>query len=143
MQTFEIRFSIKDGDGQHQYDYCDDFLMELNDVDCSNVEKTKNKMRENLLFKYFKDKVKQAVKDWFNEDAEAVRDDINQYGYCNYNYEPTEDDDQTEADYAVENFPARSVAHIPDHIMKNNGFQTRPEPAVDHEFYNDLGFLNN
>lgn len=142
MQTFTIRLSIKDGDGQHQYDYCDDFLMELNSVACRNVAKTKNQMRKKLLFKYFKDKVKRAVIDWFNEDADAVREDINQYGYCNYNYEPTEDDDQTEADYAVDNFPARSVSHIPILIMKKHGFQIRPEPSVDKEFYNDLGFLN-
>lgn len=142
MNTFLLRFSIKDADGQHKYDYSNDFLVDLTDEQVAEVNKLVNIEREKLLFKFFKEKIKQAVVEWFNTDPEAVRDDINQYGYCDYDYENRDDEDQTEAEYAVDQLPARCVAHIPDAITNKFGFCIAPEPSLDKEFYNDFGFLN-
>lgn len=136
-KTFLIRFAIKDADGQHQYDYSNDFLV---DLDHEPTEKQGTGKYQQELFDAFKPKIKQAVRDWFEKDPEAVRDDIQQYGY-KYNYCP-EDWNDKEVDYAVDTFPARCVSHIPDEIMKANGFRNAPDPALEKEFYNDLGFLN-
>lgn len=135
--TFLIRFAIKDADGQHQYDYSNDFLVDL-DHEPAGKEGTKKYYKE--LFDAFKPKIKQAVRDWFEKDPEAVRDDIEQYGY-QYDYEP-DDWDGKEVDYAVDIFPARCVSHIPDEIMKANGFKNAPDPSMEKDFYDDLGFLN-
>jgi len=135
--TFLIRFAIKDADGQHQYDYSNDFLVDL-DHEPTETEGTGKYQKE--LFEAFKPKIKQAVRDWFEKDPEEVRDNIEQYGY-NYNYDPDEWGGN-EVDYVVDSFPARCVAHIPDEIMKANGFRTAPEPSLEEEFYNDFGFLN-
>lgn len=142
MNTFLLRFSIKDPEGQHKYDYSNDFLVDLTDEQAAEANKLVNAKREKLLFKLFKEKIKQAVVEWFNTDPEAVRDDINQYGYCNYDYENRDDEDQTEPEYAVDMLPARCVAHIPGAITNKFGFCVAPEPSLDKEFYNDFGFLN-
>lgn len=136
-KTFLIRFAIKDSDGQHQYDYSDDFLV---DLDREPTEPEGTGKYQKGLFDAFKPKIKQAVRDWFEKDPEAVRDDIEQYGY-KYDYNP-EDWDNKEVDYVVDSFPARCVSHIPDEIMKANGFRNAPDPSLEEEFYNDLGFLN-
>jgi hypothetical protein len=136
-KTFLIRFAIEDADGQHQYDYSDDFLVDL-DHEPTEEEGTAKYYTE--LFAAFKPKIKQAVRDWFEKDPEAVRDDIDQYG-IEYNYD-AEDWDGKEVDYVVDSFPARCVSHIPTEIMEANGFRNAPDPSLEENFYDDLGFLN-
>ncbi len=138
-KSYVFRIAIKDPDGNRDYDYNDDFII---DVDQSIKGRKGTAAFEKALFKIFKQKIKQAVKEWFAKDPESVKYEITSYGY-GYNYVPDPDDDETEADYAVENFPPRSVAHIPDDIMHNNGFRSVGDNnPYSHEFYNDLGFLN-
>lgn len=139
MKTYLIRISIKDSDGQHEYDYSNDFLVDIDTEEITEEEGTNKFYKQ--LFKAFKPKIKQAALDWFAKDPEAIKADIEQYG-TGYNYEPDPDGKETEADYIVANFPARSIAHIPDDIMEANGFKLAPEPSLDQEFYDDLGFLN-
>ena len=137
MNTFLLRFSIKDSAGDHNYDYADDFLVNLDYTVPEDDTYTVNKD----LLKLFIPLIKKAVADWFAEDPETVRYEIEQYGY-GYAYEDESDNYPNEVDYAIWRFPARCVAHIPDNIMKANGFQLAPEPSMDVEFYNDDGFLN-
>ncbi len=143
MQNFMIRFCIKDADGQHQYDYSDEFIVSL---DYTIGKKQGNNKIQNDLFKLFKEKIKSAVIEWFNKDAQCVRDEIEEYGYMN-TFEPDpdgsdEENNAAELNWVVDNFPARCVSHIPTDIMKNNGFFNAPDPICEHEFYNDHGFLN-
>lgn len=139
MKTYFIRISIKDADGQHEYDYCNDFLVDIDSKKIKGNEGTYKFYTQ--LFNAFKPKIKQAALDWFAKDPEAIRADLEQYG-TGYDYEPDPDGKETEADYIVANFPPRSIAHIPDEIMEANGFKLAPEPSLDQEFYDDLGFLN-
>lgn len=139
MKTYLIRISIKDADGQHEYDYSNDFLVDIDTEEITAKEGTNKFYKQ--LFKAFKPKIKQAALDWFAKDPEAIKADLEQYG-TGYDYEPDPDGKETEADYIVDNFPPRSIAHIPDEIMEANGFKLAPEPSLDQEFYDDLGFLN-
>ena len=137
MNTFLLRFSIKDSDGDHNYDYANDFLAELDytvPADMPNNEIIKT------LFNLFKPLVKKAVAAWFALAPDDVRDEIDQYGY-GYDFENEGEEGEAEVDYAIRMFPARSVAHIPENIMAANGFRLAPEPSMDVEFYNDDGFL--
>ena len=138
-KKYLIRFSIKDSEGNHKYDYSVDFLVELQEL----MPGTKAEF-EKAQFTMFKEKIVAAVKDWFADDPDAVKDEIDQFGY-GYDFDADDckfaEDYACEEDYAVDNFPARCVAHIPDVIMKRNGFELAPEPTMEHEFYNDYGFL--
>lgn len=135
MHTYKIRITINNSDGDHRYDYSDDFLFDIAEVPKGiNTEFRKN------LFDAFKTNVKKAVEEWFNIDKESVIDEIDQYGY-EYDYENKADEDQSELDYAISNFPARCVSHIPNEIMEHNNFRIAPEVSVQYNSYNDLGFL--
>lgn len=138
MKTYLIRISIKDTT-LSPFDYSDDFLVDIDPKEITEKEGTPKFHRQ--LFNAFKPKIKQAVLDWFAEDPEAIRDEIIMYG-IGYNYEADPDGNKTEADYIVENFPPRSIAHIPDEIMTANGFKQAPTPSLDKAFYKDVGFLN-
>lgn len=137
MNTLLMRFSIKDSAGDHNYDYADDFLV---DLDYTVPEGTPDNQVNRTLFQQFKVLIKKAVADWFAESPEDVRYEIEQYGY-GYDFETEGGDGEAEVDYAIRMLPARSVAHIPENIMEANGFRLAPAPSMDVEFYHDDGFL--
>lgn len=136
MQTYTIRYSIKDADGQHEYDYSDDFLVDLDETPAG----INNEFEQNLL-SAFKRKVKDAVTEWFNTDKDTVIGEIDQYGH-EYDFENEAYEGQPELEYAISMFPARCVAHIPNEIMEHHGFRNAPSPSAEYESYDDLGFLD-
>lgn len=133
---YTFRFDIKDSDGDHRYDYSNDFVITLDRrPDGDNAGFRKN------LYKKFKEQIKNAVTRWFEQDPEAVRDEISQYGY-GYDFVTNGSIGESEVEFAIDNFPARCVAHIPEDITRACGFYLEAEPNAGQEFYNDNGFLN-
>lgn len=93
----------------------DNFYMTMSDEEAADVG-TKKK----TLLQIFKSKVNAAVIDWFNQDAQGLRDEINSYGF-GYDFEHDADEGQSELDYALGKFTARMVAHIPNkHLNDHN-----------------------
>lgn len=121
--THTVRFSIKDYEGHH---YFNDFVFDMEESDPDVIERE------------FARRVRKAVADWFVKDKAGLVYEIEMYGY-GYEYD---DDDGDELEYAIDNFPAASVAHIPDKIMEANGFRLRERPDVELTFYGYGGFLN-
>ena len=93
-KSYLFRIAIKDPDGNRNYDYNDDFII---DVDKSPKGRKGTPAFENALFEIFKQKIKQAVKDWFAKDPESVEYEIDTYGY-GYNYEPDPDGEERDGD---------------------------------------------
>lgn len=142
-KDFAIRLNIKDGGGQHQYDYTEDYIAQL---DYEIDPKKPNSKTQREIFKLFAEKVKAASLEWFQQDPEAVKDDLEQYAY-GLEFEPDPDlseaeNKQAELDNLVDSFPARCIAHIPDDIKERNGFHAAPDVHCEASFYNDLGFIN-
>ena len=135
-KEYLIRFTIKDPDGNNEYDICDEFIA---DLDCVKGKKSKKDFNKELR-KAFDEKIKAAVKEWFKADPEEVKYEIDNYGY-GYDFESESEDWDSEDKYVLSRFPARCVSHIPEKIMKQNGFRPAPEPSLDEEFYHDDGFL--
>lgn len=107
----------------------DGFIMELDDTQATQAGKGDACQKQRFLMNLFEEKVKQAVTDWFNDDPDDLRSEIDEY--CGgYNFEAEADDGQSELDYALEHFSARSVAHIPDKYMNDHGIRTIPDPDV-------------
>ena len=143
MKDFLIRINIKDSEGQHQYDYSEDYIAQLDYEIKPKQSKSKTQLE---IFKLFAEKVKTAALEWFQKDPEAVKDDLVQYAY-GLEFEPDPDmseaeNKKAELDQLVECFPARCIAHIPDDIKERNGFHDAPEVHSEASFYNDLGFIN-
>ena len=143
MQNFMIRFSIKDSDGNNQYDYSDDFVVSL---DYTIDEKKGSAKIQKELYTLFKEKIKAAVIEWYGKDAELVKDEIAQYGYMRtVEPDPDDSDEETkkkELQWVLDTFPARCVSHIPDDIMANHGFSNAPDMHCEIDFYDDGGFIN-
>ena len=99
----------------------DNFYMTLSDEEAAEVGKAVNKKHGELneLLKIFKARVKLAVTNWFNQDAQELRDEIDSYGF-GYDFEHEADEGQSELDYALGRFTARMVAHIPDKILNDH-----------------------
>lgn len=125
MAQYTVRFSIKDSDGDHSYDYFNDFIIDMTESSSDDIEQE------------FYKRVRKAVSDWFHEDKDDLAYELDMYGY-GYEYDESDGD---ELEYVIGRFPARSVAHIPAAIMEANGFRIKPDPEVEVEFYNDGGFL--
>lgn len=107
----------------------DGFIMELDDKQATQAGKGDACQKQRFLMKLFEEKVKQAVTDWFNGDPDDLRSEIDEY--CGgYNFEAEADEGQSELDYALEHFSARSVAHIPDTYMSKHGISAIPAPDV-------------
>lgn len=135
MKAYIIRFSIHAADGNTRLDYSNDFLVDLDEEPLGiNAEYEKN------VLALFMHKVKAAVTEWFNTDKDAVIDEIEQFGH-GYDYENEAEEGQSELDYALSKFPARSVANIPKKIMEHHNFRKAPEADAVYHSYNDLGFL--
>ena len=126
MKQYTVRFSIKDSDGDHAYDFFTDFIIDMEESVPDDIEQE------------FYKRIRKAVSDWFNKDKEDLVDVIDMYGY-GYDYDETDGD---ELKYAIDRFPARAVALIPAEIMAANGFRLKEDPEVEVEFYDDGGFLN-
>lgn len=109
----------------------DKFNMKLTSDEAYQVARAPENDQADLLAKMFKEKVKKAVTQWFNFNAQDVRDVIDEY--CGgYDYDA--DDGETELDYVLRKFTARCVVHIPEAICGQNGFTFVEEPDVTLEF---------
>lgn len=143
MKSYAIRINIKDGDGQHQYDYSEDYVAQL-DYEINPKQSDTKTQKE--IFKLFAEKVKAAVLEWFQQDPDAVKDDLEQYAH-GFDFEPDpdwseEENKEAELEELVDCFPARCIAHIPDDIKERNSFHDAPDVHCEASFYNDLGFIN-
>lgn len=119
----------------------DKFNMELTTLGADQVARTPAKDQDELLVNFFKAKVKNAVTQWFNDDAQDVRDEIDEY--CG-GYDYDKDDGETELEYILKKFTARCVTHIPEAFLGHNGITLVEEPDVYLEYdYLDSMFDNN
>lgn len=120
MNTYTIRIVIADDDN-HANDYSDFFTMSSN-------EPIANKD----LFETFKLRIKEAVKLWFEDEADGV---IFETAHFGYNTEITCLGD------VLDNFPMRCTAHIPNEILDKVGVKYIEADTTEYS-YNDCGWLN-
>lgn len=98
----------------------DGFIVLLTTEEAALVAKAPKNKRGDMVLTYFRQKVKNAVTQWFNTNPDAVRETLAEYCF-GYDYEHEADDGQTELDYALDKFTARCVAYIPCGIAGQNG----------------------
>lgn len=103
------------------------------------VEHTTDEQRGDLVLKFFYQKIKNAVIQWFNFNPTALRDTLAEYCF-GYDYEHEADDGQSELDYALSKFTARCVVYIPYGIAGQNGFTPLDVDAVATSDYADSLF---
>ena len=99
----------------------DGFNVLLTKEEAAAVDQATDDQRGDLVLKYFNQKIKNAVIQWFNTNPTALSEmlDENCFGY---DYEHEADDGQSELDYALSKFTARCVVLIPYGIAGQNGF---------------------
>ena len=117
----------------------DGFNVLLTKDEAAIVDKAADDQRGDLVLKYFNQKIKNAVIQWFNESPHTLREtlDANCFGY---DYEHEADDGQSELDYVLSKFTARCVVLIPYGIAGQNGFKTLDVDATATSDYSDSLF---
>ena len=117
----------------------DGFNVLLTKDEAATVDKATDDQRGDLVLKYFNQKIKNAVIQWFNTNPTALREtlDANCFGY---DYEHEADDGQSELDYVLSKFTARCVVLIPYGIAGQNGFKTLDVDATATSDYADSLF---
>jgi hypothetical protein len=101
----------------------DGFNVLLTKDEAAIVDKAADAQRGDLVLKYFNQKIKNAVIQWFNESPHTLRKTLDEYCF-GYDYENEADKGQSELDYALSKFTARCVVLISDGIASQNGFNT-------------------
>lgn len=99
----------------------DGFNVLLTKKEAATVDKATDDQRGDLVLKFFYQKIKNAVVQWFNTNPETLRETLDEYCF-GYDYEHEADEGQSELDYALPMFTARCVAFIPCDISGQNGF---------------------
>ena len=101
----------------------DGFNVLLTKEEAATVDQATEVQRGDLVLKYFYQKIKNAVVQWFNTNPDTLREtlDSNCFGY---DYEHEADDGQSELDYVLSKFTARCVVLVPCGIAGQNGFST-------------------
>lgn len=98
----------------------DGFNVLLTKEEAATVDQATDEQRGDLVLKYFYQKIKNAVVQWFNTNPDTLRETIDHYCF-GYEYDP-ECHGDSELDYALSKFTARCVAYIPCGINGQNGF---------------------
>lgn len=96
------------------------FNVLLTKEEAATVDQATDEQRGDLVLKFFYQKIKNAVVQWFNTNPDTLRKTIDHYCF-DYDYDP-ECHGPSELDYALSKFTARCVAYIPCGINGQNGF---------------------
>lgn len=117
----------------------DGFNVLLTKEEAATVDQAADEQRGDLVLKFFYQKIKNAVVEWFNFSPTTLREtlDANCFGY---DYEHEADDGQSELDYVLSKFTARCVVLIPCGIAGQNGFSTLDVDATATSDYSDSLF---
>lgn len=99
----------------------DGFNVLLTKDEAAIIDAATDEQRGDLVLKYFIQKIKNAVIQWFNTNPTALSETLDEYCF-GYDYEHEADDGQSELDYALSKFTARCVVLIPYGIAGQNGF---------------------
>ena len=92
-----------------------------------------------MVLKFFYQKIKNAVTDWFNQSPHTLRETLAEYCF-GYDYEHEADEGQSELEYALSKFTARCVAYVPYGIAGQNGFNKLDVDATATSDYGDSLF---
>ena len=101
----------------------DGFNVLLTKDEAATVDQATEDKRGDLVLKFFYQKIKNAVVQWFNTNPETLRETLDEYCF-GYDYEHEADEGQSELDYALSMFTARCVSLIPCGIASQRGFTT-------------------